>query len=166
MTPDLNTACAEDEKERLGIRAIKAWGKRIGDEDWCRPAHRPSLDYPGTFVDDWEHKGPHPRIELPDGRVFYLCNCRKHKGEDLDGAAYQLETDLNEAVAFAEWGLAQIDKQDHDRTACEMKISLFGDGSGYINLVPEFGQENELIASYDNLAEALCRATLKALGKW
>jgi hypothetical protein len=53
---------------------------RTGDNDHCKPKHKPSLDYPGTMIDDWGSKGPHPRLVSPEGEEFYLCECDKGLG--------------------------------------------------------------------------------------
>lgn len=48
-----------------------------GSNDYTKPLHKNSKDFPGTWVEDWDNKGPHPRWEGPDGELVYLCGCDK-----------------------------------------------------------------------------------------
>lgn len=42
-------------------------GYKLVGEDWhTSPEHRPSLDYPGQIIDEWENKGPHKWL-IPPG---------------------------------------------------------------------------------------------------
>lgn len=48
-----------------------------GGNDHTKPLHKKSKDFPGTWIEDWDNKGPHPRWEGPDGELVYLCGCDK-----------------------------------------------------------------------------------------
>lgn len=57
----------------------------IGHDDHTRPKHIKSKDFHGAYIDDYDAKGPHPRIVWTDSdgeHVHYLCNCQYMKGSD------------------------------------------------------------------------------------
>ena len=56
---------------------------RCGKKDHTKPRHRKSRDFPGTIINCWDSKGPHDRLESPNGetRIFY-CGC-ENIGEEL-----------------------------------------------------------------------------------
>lgn len=80
----MNYKTADLMGELLDAAVAKAGGwQLVGHKDHSKPFHRPSKDYPGSVINDWEQKGPHPRWVSPDGsQVVYLCACRHEKGED------------------------------------------------------------------------------------
>lgn len=73
---------------------------------------------------------------------------------------YRPSTDLNQAVAFAEWAIMQ------ERGYREIKISTDNHISLKWEVHIEDKEDNEIGNGWShNLAEALCRAVLKALGE-
>lgn len=63
------------EIRRLAVEVL-GW-KETGKEDHTRPRHFMSRDFPGRRIDDFESKGPHHRLDAPDGSgSVFLCGCR------------------------------------------------------------------------------------------
>jgi len=68
------------ELDALVATKVMGWERR-GDDDWCKPLHKPDGD------DDGGEKGPHPRL-VPPGKTFeerrertvFLCRC----GPDIE----------------------------------------------------------------------------------
>jgi hypothetical protein len=58
----------------LVVEKVRGWERR-GDNDWACPLHE-------EFYDNWDGKGPHPRLEGPYG-PYYLCRCQIRKGVRL-----------------------------------------------------------------------------------
>jgi hypothetical protein len=73
----------EQRLNELVLEHVFGW-KRTGDEDWVRPRHRILRDKDVALAhDDWESKGPHPRLESPDGESYYFCSCQLERGYTL-----------------------------------------------------------------------------------
>lgn len=76
----------QQKKEWLAVN-IFGW-KLEGDEDHTRPFHviekrkRPGEATKLFLVDDWESKGPHPRLVSADERRHYLCPCSTNPDRD------------------------------------------------------------------------------------
>lgn len=68
-----------EELDKLDVLVALAEGwKHAGENDHVRPLHKPSLDFPGQMIDDFQSKGPHPRLEGPNGECIYLCGCQNN----------------------------------------------------------------------------------------
>lgn len=65
-------------EERKIEELLKEGWTRVGSEWHIRPLHRESLDYPGTWIDDYDGKGPHDWL-LPPGCV---SSCRRSHDKD------------------------------------------------------------------------------------
>lgn len=66
------------ELDALVAEKVMGW-RRVGKSYHTKPAHRPSLDHPGEWLDDYDAKGPHdflidPSSHLDDKRVAF-CGC-------------------------------------------------------------------------------------------
>lgn len=81
------------ELDALVAEKVMGW-VRTGAQDWCRPLHKPSKDYPGRILNT-DGKGPHERLEHPTERVgreedgarpaaIYFCGCE----DTIDLPAY------------------------------------------------------------------------------
>lgn len=133
----------------LDAAVAKAEGwQLIGHKDHSKPFHRPSKDYPGSEINDWEQKGPHPRWVSPDGsQVVYLCSCRHEKGED---ALPAFSTDGRIGQAIIERERIKLDPVD----AGGMLIGVRQDRDGWLARCPEaFTMERG-----DTALIAACRA--------
>ena len=94
-------------------------------------------------------------------------------GSQIPCSQYRPSTDRNQAVDFAEWGCRTLDgryldSEGRERRFHEIRISWCGDGSGEIAFDADDGKGFEHFRAFHNsnqIAEALCRATLTALGK-
>lgn len=73
--------------DALVAEKVMGW-KIIGENEHTKPFHKPSKDYPGKIIDDWDSKGPHKRF-VGEGLgeygkeiiEVYLCGCDKSTGE-------------------------------------------------------------------------------------
>lgn len=62
------------ELDVLVAEKVMGW-TREGKLDHTRPAHRPSKDYPGKIINDFESKGPHDYLCFPGYRDKYVAMC-------------------------------------------------------------------------------------------
>lgn len=153
MEPDLNRQVAEAQGWHL-LRCTKStYGGTVWEALWFpsdAPLHAFNATH-GWFEGFQPHEYPRPLWH-------------EH--------AYTPTTDLNQAVAFAEWFLQSQDDW------CFVELSLLGyhpEGSrpcvGYEveiykqNAVGQLAEGTQISISRNNPAEALCRAVLQALGK-
>lgn len=72
----------DDALDLLVALNVAGW-RRIGLDDWCRPLHAPSKDFPGKIL-NLDGKGPHERLIPPDcefdeqdDKCVWLCGCDK-----------------------------------------------------------------------------------------
>lgn len=118
-----------------------------GENDHVKPKHRPSLDFPGEMIKDWNAKGPHARIEHPDGRKVYFCGCDGDElpqysedwsigGPIIDAMTKKFDMVLGET--YCEWGKFEMDGANPLEAALRCYVAL------------EFGEEVELPLQADD----------------
>lgn len=70
-----------DEELRVAVAKLAGW-KLVGENDHIRPLHTQRFTHHKDGHDqaheytDWEGKGPHLRLEHPDGSRWFLCGCQ------------------------------------------------------------------------------------------
>lgn len=142
--------------------AVQLFGwQRLGDDDRTKPFHRPSKDVPGTIWDDWESKGPHPRLESSDGKhVLYFCNCASRKNSYPSVPCFS--TDIAAAWLVLERLLPEW--------ACEITTNHQPGHPVYFIVKLwkriEIEKEPGMIDAVDaNIATAICLAALKTVNE-
>lgn len=152
------------ELDILVATTIMGW-KRVGDEDHTRPLHttetrkRPRQAEETIAVNDWESKGPHPRLEgrYPDGDVWvhYLCACAEDDGragqDHHELPAYS--TEMTEA-----W---KVFEKMADRCLWRFVSSKFSDT--YRCLMRDKGDRWRTIAEASTAPLAICLCALEFL---
>lgn len=131
--------------ERQVAEQVMGW-TMTGEHDHTRPQHRPSKDYPGRVIDDYEQKGPHPRLEGPQGERVFFCGC--DGGDQIPSYT----TDLAAAFSVVERMRAR-----------GYEVNIAGPTRPHCWHV-RFSKDDDYCENADNLPEAICRAALAASG--
>lgn len=121
---------------------VMGWSRR-GAGDHTKPEHRPSKDFPGRVINNWDSKGPHDYLESPGGRSrIYFCGC-----DDIGEEIPRYSSDI-----AATWEVVErLHKLDPDDG---LKIWFIGHWQA------SFGAT---IADADTAPHAICLAALKAV---
>lgn len=145
------------ELDALVAEKVMGW-VLYGEDGHSKPVHKKSLDRPGETFDDWEYKGPHPRLVSPSGREFFLCQCRYRKGlENLP----PYSTDIAAAWEVVEH-MTQTTKENWK---IEIFSSAFIATFSYESGRDKPWQTGEHEAYGDSIPHAICLAALKAVGE-
>ncbi len=143
---------------------VMGW-KRAGEDDMVSPHHRPiypprpDLGYPVedqepvAYLDNWDSKGPHPRLVPPDydfhhDNAFYLCSCRGTRG--IDRLPYW-SSSVEEALDIAEHMAA--------KHGAQMDISR-GLVTPYFEVIFTPNEGHAGFGVGDDLAVAICLAAI------
>lgn len=119
----------ELEGARLDYWVARAVGWRIvGEDDYTKPEHRPSKDYPGTIIDDWGNKGPHKRLVPPDwinDEPIYYCGCDKGRYR-----VPEYSSDWQQGGPLIQKYVIDLESNEKD----DWLASIYGSGNDYAPL--------------------------------
>ena len=135
------------ELDKAVALAVMGWREV---EHRARPLHtRAVVDGTDEVLshDDWDNKGPHPRLVSPEGNEVFLCSCG---GPFLDGLPYY-STDIAAAwdVATSAGGLVVRHLDGLNRWTAR-----FGSSVVMAEAVPEAICKARLLATLETLEDA------------
>jgi len=153
------------ELDALVAEKVMSWA-RVGEDFHTSPAHRPSLDFPGRIIDDWDSKGPHDYL-VPPGLIgnrardrVAFCGC------EGDARLPYFSTDI-----AAAWQVVEHLRASLDGNEWTGEFKLFFNGCEYeywwsfSRTTAEGLYETSKEAGVaDTAPHAICLAALKAVG--
>lgn len=128
--------------ERVCVEVL-GWG-REGKGWHTRPEHRPSLDHPGSVINDWGNKGEHDYLIDPTDDAMRVSRCGCPSTTSLpepDGNLLLRVVEAMQSRGFGDWTIMR-ENEINRVTVC------FGPGEG---------------AMADDPVTATCLAALRAL---
>lgn len=114
--------------DTLAAQHVLGW-RREGVGAHTRPAHRPSIDFPGQIINDFGNKGPHDFLVDSDGKRVAFCGCDSTTELPTFSADIAAAWQLVEAIKgkFSVYDFALVDRGD----CWECGALWLGDEAGF-----------------------------------
>ena len=162
MTPDCAPLSGR-ELDRAIAEQVMGW--KCAGKNWStKPAHRPSKDYPGQIINDWDGKGEHDFLLDPtdDMKRVAFCGCESTVEIPAFSSNPVAMLQVIERIQEHQTKILIEIEQGYDSAYCRVRIydplgiKVIGEGTDTTKCVE--GKRPPL-----NICRAVCLAALAAL---